>query len=232
MIRLRPKVRTARATACAWRWPKLVKRGSRIPGSRRVAEKTRLNSVCPWRIKITRVFLNSRGRAEEIASLSDRRSPARSRQAADPAHERACRGDIRPPCSQNAAEARSPVFSVRQQSAEGDGRVSAIFRHHPVRDGRGIPGAAAAQRSRPAHRKRAAPRTVRAAAAAAAGQTDRRWSSQRPGAAATAIAAAPADAVAEGLNRIRRADPSFDPSQFLEGARIAFEMIVDAFADG
>src|SRR5205085_6567789 len=28
----------------------------------------------------------------------------------------------------------------------------------------------------------------------------------------------PADAVAEGLNRVRRADPSFDPSHFIEGA--------------
>ena len=42
----------------------------------------------------------------------------------------------------------------------------------------------------------------------------------------------PADAVAEGLNRIRRADPSFDPSHFIEGARTAFEMIVAAFAKG
>src|SRR5438270_3743451 len=40
--------------------------------------------------------------------------------------------------------------------------------------------------------------------------------------------AAPADAVAEGLNQIHRADPSFDPSRFLEGARAAFEMIVTA----
>jgi predicted lipid-binding transport protein (Tim44 family) len=53
-----------------------------------------------------------------------------------------------------------------------------------------------------------------------------------PGAAVTAIAPAPADAVAEGLNRIRRADPNFDPSHFLEGARTAFEMVVGAFANG
>lgn len=39
-----------------------------------------------------------------------------------------------------------------------------------------------------------------------------------------------ADTVADGINRIRRADPGFDPSQFLDGARIAFEMIVTAFA--
>jgi predicted lipid-binding transport protein (Tim44 family) len=49
---------------------------------------------------------------------------------------------------------------------------------------------------------------------------------------AVAPAAPPADAVAEGLNQIRRADPSFDPSHFLEGARTAFEMIVGAFANG
>jgi predicted lipid-binding transport protein (Tim44 family) len=42
----------------------------------------------------------------------------------------------------------------------------------------------------------------------------------------------PIDAVAEGVNQIRRADPSFDASQFLEGVRIAFEMIVTAFAGG
>jgi predicted lipid-binding transport protein (Tim44 family) len=43
---------------------------------------------------------------------------------------------------------------------------------------------------------------------------------------------APADVVAEGIDRIRRADPSFDPSHFIEGARTAFEMIVTAFAKG
>src|SRR5207237_3379225 len=42
----------------------------------------------------------------------------------------------------------------------------------------------------------------------------------------------PADAVAEGLSRVRRADPSFDPSHFIEGARSAFEMIVAGFARG
>lgn len=35
-----------------------------------------------------------------------------------------------------------------------------------------------------------------------------------------------------GLTQIRLADPSFDPDQFLGGARMAFEMIVDAFAKG
>ncbi|HEX2151526.1 MAG TPA: Tim44/TimA family putative adaptor protein [Stellaceae bacterium] len=42
----------------------------------------------------------------------------------------------------------------------------------------------------------------------------------------------PPDAVAAGLERIRSADPEFDPAGFLEGARMAFEMIVAAFAAG
>jgi len=41
-----------------------------------------------------------------------------------------------------------------------------------------------------------------------------------------------ADAIAEGLSRVRRTDPSFDPSHFIEGARTAFEMIIAAFARG
>jgi predicted lipid-binding transport protein (Tim44 family) len=44
--------------------------------------------------------------------------------------------------------------------------------------------------------------------------------------------ASAADEVAEGLNRIRGADSSFDPAHFIEGARSAFEMIVAAFAKG
>jgi predicted lipid-binding transport protein (Tim44 family) len=47
-----------------------------------------------------------------------------------------------------------------------------------------------------------------------------------------AIPGPPADAVADGINQIHRADPSFDPGPFLEGARTAFEMIVSAFARG
>jgi predicted lipid-binding transport protein (Tim44 family) len=42
----------------------------------------------------------------------------------------------------------------------------------------------------------------------------------------------PGDAVAAGLARIRSADPEFDAAYFLEGARVAFEMIVAAFAAG
>jgi predicted lipid-binding transport protein (Tim44 family) len=57
--------------------------------------------------------------------------------------------------------------------------------------------------------------------------------SRRPGAAASTVAtAAPTDAVAAGLEQIRGADREFDPAQFLEGARIAFETIVAAFAAG
>jgi predicted lipid-binding transport protein (Tim44 family) len=41
-----------------------------------------------------------------------------------------------------------------------------------------------------------------------------------------------ADVIAEGLNQIRRADSSFDPGHFIEGARTAFELIVAAFAKG
>ena len=47
-----------------------------------------------------------------------------------------------------------------------------------------------------------------------------------------AIPAANSDPVAEGLSRIHRADPRFDPPHFLEGARAAFEMVVTAFAKG
>jgi predicted lipid-binding transport protein (Tim44 family) len=42
----------------------------------------------------------------------------------------------------------------------------------------------------------------------------------------------PVDKMTEGLNQIRRADPRFDPQGFLDGARVAFDMIVTAFAGG
>jgi chromosomal replication initiator protein DnaA len=41
-----------------------------------------------------------------------------------------------------------------------------------------------------------------------------------------------ADEIAEGLNRIRRADSSFDPARFIKCACTAFERIVTAFAKG
>ena len=40
------------------------------------------------------------------------------------------------------------------------------------------------------------------------------------------------DAVADGLLRLKRADPGFESGTFLQGARAAFEMIVHAFAGG
>ena len=34
------------------------------------------------------------------------------------------------------------------------------------------------------------------------------------------------------LRKIRDADPEFDPVEFLDGAKVAYEMIVNGFADG
>lgn len=39
-------------------------------------------------------------------------------------------------------------------------------------------------------------------------------------------------AVAEGIQAIRKADPRFLPGEFLEGSRMAFEMILNAYAQG
>jgi predicted lipid-binding transport protein (Tim44 family) len=44
--------------------------------------------------------------------------------------------------------------------------------------------------------------------------------------------AKPGSPVNQGLRAISAADPAFDPKQFLGGAKIAYEMIVMAFADG
>src|SRR5262245_34705397 len=44
--------------------------------------------------------------------------------------------------------------------------------------------------------------------------------------------AEPDSALAGGLERIAAADPGFSPRSFLEGARIAYEMIVQAFSEG
>src|SRR5262249_26274632 len=44
--------------------------------------------------------------------------------------------------------------------------------------------------------------------------------------------AEPGSPVAGGLEKIAGADPGFSPRSFLEGARIAYEMIVSAFAEG
>jgi predicted lipid-binding transport protein (Tim44 family) len=40
------------------------------------------------------------------------------------------------------------------------------------------------------------------------------------------------DTLASGLIQIKLADPSFEPEAFLAGARQAFEMVLDAFANG
>jgi predicted lipid-binding transport protein (Tim44 family) len=44
--------------------------------------------------------------------------------------------------------------------------------------------------------------------------------------------AAPGTELNRGLRAIRDADPSFEPKTFVEGARMAYEMIVMAYADG
>jgi predicted lipid-binding transport protein (Tim44 family) len=49
---------------------------------------------------------------------------------------------------------------------------------------------------------------------------------------ATTAGAKPSDAIAAGLERIRGADSGFDPAHFVAGARVAFDMIVSAFAAG
>lgn len=40
------------------------------------------------------------------------------------------------------------------------------------------------------------------------------------------------DPIAAGLTQIRIADPSFDPNIFVEGSKVAFEMVLNAFASG
>lgn len=44
--------------------------------------------------------------------------------------------------------------------------------------------------------------------------------------------AADDDPLAQGLARIQGADPSFNPGEFMEGAAMAFEMILNAYAAG
>lgn len=61
---------------------------------------------------------------------------------------------------------------------------------------------------------------------------------ERPAPAAAATAerwqgiAEPGTRIAEGLDTIQRAEPSFDAHSFIEGAKSAYEMIVTAFAQG
>jgi len=69
---------------------------------------------------------------------------------------------------------------------------------------------------------------------ARAPMSERAASGGEPATVATVVplAAAPTDAVSQGLDRILRADPDFDRAHFLAGARAAFEIIVSAFAKG
>ncbi|MGH7111492.1 MAG: Tim44/TimA family putative adaptor protein [Stellaceae bacterium] len=46
------------------------------------------------------------------------------------------------------------------------------------------------------------------------------------------LAPPPTDRLAAGLAAIRQADPGFDPDRFLDGARGALALIIDAFAKG
>jgi predicted lipid-binding transport protein (Tim44 family) len=55
---------------------------------------------------------------------------------------------------------------------------------------------------------------------------------QRPNTAPLTATAPPPNTVAGGIADITAADPSFDAAGFLDGARGAFELIVDAFAKG
>ncbi|KQM31659.1 MAG: Tim44/TimA family putative adaptor protein [Agrobacterium cavarae] len=50
--------------------------------------------------------------------------------------------------------------------------------------------------------------------------------------AAVDAVAAPGTALNDSLRRLVETDPSFQPKEFLNGARMAYEMIVMAFADG
>ena len=40
------------------------------------------------------------------------------------------------------------------------------------------------------------------------------------------------DPLSQGLAQIRKTDPGFDPDEFLSGAEIAFEMVIEAYASG
>jgi predicted lipid-binding transport protein (Tim44 family) len=56
--------------------------------------------------------------------------------------------------------------------------------------------------------------------------------SKNAGAEETAEDAAAATPLAAGLIQVKRADKSFDPDEFVSGARTAFEWVIDAFAQG
>lgn len=60
----------------------------------------------------------------------------------------------------------------------------------------------------------------------------RRVDAKAPDFEAIDAVAKPGTPLNDGLRAIRTIDPSFDPAKFLEGAKMAYEMIVTAFADG
>lgn len=60
----------------------------------------------------------------------------------------------------------------------------------------------------------------------------RRVDAKAPDFAAIDAFAKPGTPLNDGLRAIRTVDPGFDPAKFLEGAKMAYEMIVAAFADG
>jgi predicted lipid-binding transport protein (Tim44 family) len=78
------------------------------------------------------------------------------------------------------------------------------------------------ERRRELFMRRAAPRPEKLASLAEPDKRPVRQGDESPG----------SDEPVEGLNRIRRADPNFDPAHFVEGARSAFAMIVEGFARG
>jgi hypothetical protein len=63
-------------------------------GSRRVTENTRLNSVCPWRIKITLILSSSSGKHEEKPKHFGSRAVEPKTELRRLALERACRDAI------------------------------------------------------------------------------------------------------------------------------------------
>ena len=64
---------SARAASAAWAWPRSVSLGSTIPGSRRVTEKCRLNSLWPWRSRIMRAAIQAASRACNPGTIAPRR---------------------------------------------------------------------------------------------------------------------------------------------------------------
>src|SRR5205823_3129304 len=176
----------------------------RRPGSWQVTENTRLNSVVHGGSK-SLAFSSIPAGAEENPGSSDRKRQRRRRGRVS-AHQRACRRGTRAPCSQHPAEARSPVFLYGGRARKEMGEFQQYFdiilfamvAGFLVLRLRSVLGRRTGNERRRelfVRRQRAAPEK---------GPT---LVEPSPGAAATTTTAPPADAVAEGLNQIRRADP-------------------------